>query len=103
MKCCNNEIKELLPHNNCGCDENTNDNTCDPLFDIASPLDGQTLEFSSETNTFVNKFATKDGISSGLNAAQLGNNCPAIDPTTPYTWLAFLLKDGTTVYVPAWK
>lgn len=30
-------------------------------------------------------------------------NCPADDPSKPYTWLSFLTAAGETVYVPAWK
>jgi len=41
--------------------------------------------------------------STGAGSAALGRNCPAIDPTTPYTWIKMISADGSTVYIPAYK
>lgn len=40
--------------------------------------------------------------STGAGSALLAANCPAIDPTTPNTWLTVKKSDGTTLFVPAW-
>ena len=39
----------------------------------------------------------------GAGTPTLGTNCPAVDPTTPYTWLTTIANDGSTIYIPAWK
>ena len=82
MDCCNNGImKELLNDchkNNCGCGEHK----CDPIFDIASPIEGQILVYSEIYKAFMNQMPTTftqvqvdwnaiDGISSILNKPAL--------------------------------
>ena len=39
----------------------------------------------------------------GAGTATLGTNCPAVTPTSPYTWIKMISSDGSTVYVPAFK
>lgn len=39
----------------------------------------------------------------GTGTPTLGTNCPAVDPTTPFTWIQTTLPDGSVVYIPAWK
>lgn len=103
MNCCKGEVKELLGNchsNDCGCGEQK----CEPLFDIASPIEGQILRYSEEFKAFVNVMPTKLGLTNGTGTPiGLGSICPAIDPTTPYAWIQFKLSDGSTVYMPAWK
>lgn len=43
------------------------------------------------------------GSSTGSAVASLGGNCPAVDPSTPYTWIKTQLSDGTIGYVPFFK
>jgi hypothetical protein len=53
MSCCQNTVKELI--NNCCSDDCGDETTCAPLFDIASPVDGQLLVYSDEFQSFINK------------------------------------------------
>lgn len=53
MSCCQNTVKELL--NDCCNGDCGDDNVCAPLFDIASPVEGQLLVYSEEFNSFINK------------------------------------------------
>jgi hypothetical protein len=39
----------------------------------------------------------------GSGSALLGSNCPAVDPSTPFSWIKMLAADGSTVYIPAYK
>lgn len=39
----------------------------------------------------------------GGGTASLSNNCPAVTPTSPYTWVKIQTSDGSIAYVPAWK
>lgn len=39
----------------------------------------------------------------GAGVTALGANCPAGNPSVPYTWLTFISPDGSTTYVPCWK
>jgi hypothetical protein len=39
----------------------------------------------------------------GKSAGALGNNCPATNCSTPYTWLKIITGDGSIGYIPVWK
>lgn len=39
----------------------------------------------------------------GSGSANLGSNCPAVDPSTPYTWIKTQLEDGTVGFIPFFK
>jgi hypothetical protein len=39
----------------------------------------------------------------GAGSAELGSNCPATDPSTPYTWVEGTAVDQSTIWVPVWK
>lgn len=40
---------------------------------------------------------------SGSGSAALGNNCPAVNPNQPYTWLKVRADDGTVGYIPFYR
>ena len=61
MENCHSEIRELLSHCgendfDCGCEheEHHEHRKCKPYLDIASPVDGQTLVFSEQFDSFIN-------------------------------------------------
>jgi hypothetical protein len=39
----------------------------------------------------------------GVGAASLGSNSPALTTAAPYTWIKIKTADGSTAYIPAWK
>lgn len=104
MTCCNNGMmKELINDchkDDCGC----GDHKCEPILDVASPVEGQTLIYSEQYKAFMNQSIRFKGIVSGTGTPNgLGGNCPAVNPTTPYVWIQIELQDGSIVYMPAWK
>jgi len=52
-------------------------------------------------NTLKNLLGANEATGAGVPLA--GANCPAADPTTPYTWIKMISSDGSTVYVAAYK
>lgn len=52
MTCCNSTVKELL--NDCCSGDCADESTCTPLFDVSSPVEGQSLKYSEEFNAFIN-------------------------------------------------
>lgn len=40
---------------------------------------------------------------SGVGAALLGANCPAVTVAAPYTWIKVETSDGSVGYIPVWK
>lgn len=74
-----------------------------PYFDSDTILKGSSnLTFDGTILEVVTTLKI-DNNSTGGGTASLGVNCPAVDPTTPYTWFKMKSSDGSDVYIPAWK
>ncbi len=54
-------------------------------------------------NTYFDSVPKFSNNSTSSKTSSLGANCPAVDNSTPYTWITVKSGDGSTVYIPAWK
>lgn len=52
-------------------------------------------------NILKNLLVGNEATGSGTPLA--GSNCPAVNPTTPYTWVKMISSDGSTIYVAGYK
>jgi hypothetical protein len=68
------------------------------LFDIGAADTNSTTIF---TLNGLMKFAGLNATGSGT--ALLGANSPALNTSSPYTWIAVTTADGSKAYIPAWK
>ncbi len=79
------------------------DNT---ITNIADAALSSNVVMLTGTQVLANKELTDPKITNGntgAGTADLSNNCPAVDPSIPYTWLKMKSSDGSVVYVPAFK
>ena len=86
MTCCNRPVKELL--NNCCSDDCADTPECSPLFDIASPVEGQTLTYSEEFNAFIN-----------TSPETVTLTPQSIDPISPVDGLMYTKADGLYINI----